>query len=214
MANQLKTGKLDTLQINDVLIVQARQVANDKVSLEFAEILDTNSNRSRTALGIFNKSDERFSSGARRAWLTCEPSDAAELLEIDGLSFEDDAKDWYEDEETGYVLMQLTILNPTVDGIPLKVEVTETITPTDWQKDNLKRAAKKAGRDGEFITHQDCHVFSNTDVVIGEANHTFLEPDTRAVSTTNKAILVNSNRDSFETVNTDTGEIVGSDLDS
>ena len=39
MENTLNSGSLDTLNLNDTLLVSARRVSNGKISLEFAEII-------------------------------------------------------------------------------------------------------------------------------------------------------------------------------
>tara|TARA_R100001594_G_C3960782_1_gene245345 strand:- start:13 stop:636 length:624 start_codon:yes stop_codon:yes gene_type:complete len=207
MENQLNTGKLETLKMGDVLLVKARNVANDKIQLEFAEVLES-STRTKSALGMFNKSDSNFTSGARRAWMTAEPEDAAELLGIN-VDFTENGN-WIEEETTGYDIIPLNILNPTVEGVSLKVQVTETTTPTQWQEENVERAAKKAGRDGDYITHEGNYIFSNTDVVLDEATHTFLQPDSTGVSSP-KAIPA-IEREEF--VNENTGEIVTAELNS
>ena len=207
MENQLNSGKLETLNIGDVLLVKARNVSGDKIQLEFAEVLE-NSTRTKSALGMFNKSDDRFTSGARRAWLTSEPQDAVDLLGID-IDFTEEGK-WEEEESTGYEIMPLHILNPTVEGVPLKVQVTETTTPTEWQEENVERAAKKAGRDGDHITHEGNYIFSNTDVVLDEANHTFLQPDSTGVSSPKAIAAVEQE----QFVNENTGEIVNAEINS
>ena len=66
MANQLNTGSIQTLTKGNTLLVNAQQVANGKVQLEFAEIIKS-STTGVNVLAMLNKSDDRFSSGARRA---------------------------------------------------------------------------------------------------------------------------------------------------
>ena len=39
--NQINSGSLDTLKSGETLLVSARQVANGKISLEFAEKIST-----------------------------------------------------------------------------------------------------------------------------------------------------------------------------
>lgn len=193
MENQTNTGSLETLIPGQTLILNARKVKGNKIQLEFAERLST-PDSPQSLLSAFNKSDNRFSqsSGVRRAWLTSEPSDASELLNVDLVN----AK--YIVNEDGREVHALNILNPTMDGQRMRVQIVETTTPTEWQTDNLERAAKRKGADGEFITHKGQYIFSNGDVVLGEPKHTFLEADTvSAVSTS--GIYAN--------VNVETGEI-------
>lgn len=184
MKNTINSGDLSSLTTGQVLMLQARKVKGNKIQIEFAEVID--SGRTINPLGLFNKSDDRFSSSkARRAWLTAESKDASKLL---GIDFSDNA-DWSTDQ-LGNEVLELNVLNPTVDvnGTihSLKVQITETTTPTEYQAANLQTAAKRKGKDGAFITHQGMYVFANTQVVFDKANHTLLEAD--VTTTTSKGI--------------------------
>jgi hypothetical protein len=177
MQNALNTGNLQTLTAGNSLLVNARKVAGGKLQLELAEVLNTSS--ANNPLAIFNKSDDRFSQGgARRAWLTAESDDASKLLGID-LS---DNQNWIVDE-LGRTVLPLNVLNPKVqvgdNTHTLRIEVVETTTPTEWQALNIETAAKRAGRDGAYITHQGKYIFSNTRVCFDKANHILLQSDAR-----------------------------------
>lgn len=192
MENTLNTGSLETLTPGNSLIVSARQVANGKIQLEVAERLEGGS-QSNNVLGMFNKSDDRFSAGgARRAWLTCEPEDASELLGVD-------VSEGYTTNERGHEVKALNILNPSVGGTVLHVQVNETTEPTEYQALNIETSAKRRGKDGDFITSEGMYIFANTSVVSGEATHTFLEAD---ASATTGGIMASHN------VNVETGEIL------
>ncbi len=190
MENTLNSGSLQTLNAGETLLVQARKVANGKIQLELAEILT--SSPTFNPLSVFNKSDKRFSGGARRAWLTCEISDATELL---GLDCSDNA-DWVIDD-MGRNILPLNVINPVAqigDNVhTLKVEVVETTEPSEWQAANLETSAKRAGADGDFIKHNGNYIFSNTRVTFDVANHVYLKADTASVKT--------------DSVNQNTGEI-------
>jgi len=195
--NKINSGDLATLKPGTSLLVHARRVANGKVQLELAERVETGTGSSNDPLAMFNKSDDRFSArGARRAWITVEPVDATELLGIDLTSGYNDA------DERGRELKVLNVLSPTAteDAIPLRVQITETVTPDDYQMENVEETAKRAGEDGDFITHKGMYIFSNTKVVFGEPNHTLLEAD--APSGTEGGIIAN------ESVDVTTGEIL------
>jgi|TARA_Y100000816_G_scaffold93730_1_gene64935 hypothetical protein len=190
MDNIINSGSLEALTPGNSLLVQSRQVANGKIQLELAERLEGAAQAN--PLAVFNKSDERFSQGgARRAWLTCEPADAAELLGVD-------LTNGYSPNEMGQMVKPLNISNPTVGGTPLRVEIIETIEPTEWQMANLQTAAKRRGKDGEYITHNGCYIFANSRVCFGEAQHVFLEAD--AVTKTTGGIPAG--------VNVQTGELM------
>jgi len=169
--NDLNSGSLETLTPGQCLIVQARSVANGKIQLECAEKLE--SSNSNNPLSIFNSSDKRFTSNARRAWLTAEPQDAEKLLDLPAGTL----TQGYSENDYGHSVKPLNILNPKVGDLNLRVKITETIQPTEYQMMNLETAAKRKGKDGDFITHKGKYIFSNADVTFGEPVHTFLEGD-------------------------------------
>ena len=158
---------VETLVSGETLLVSARTVRNGKVSLEFAEVIanpNSTSNSSNALVSFANKSDSRFASrGARRAWIT---GDQADLEEMVGEKFGDLSEP-----------KALNILNPQHLGLPIRIQVMETVKPDDYQKANIETTAKKAGKDGDFITCGGEHIFSNTVLITGEAEHTFLEGD-------------------------------------
>jgi hypothetical protein len=180
MANTINSGSLQGLQMGQTLLLQARKVNGGKIQLEFAEIVQSRSN-AVNPLALFNKSDDRFSqAGARRAWLTAEQKDASAYL---GVDVSDNNADW-EVDGSGREILSLNIINPTItingEKRALKVQVTETVTPSDWQAQNIDTSAKRRGKDGAFITHKGCYIFANTSVVFDKAEHVFLEADAAA----------------------------------
>ena len=128
--NQLKSGSLESLEVGQTLLVSARQVSNGKISLEFAEKI-TAKDRPVSALTVLNASDDRFSSGARRGWATAEPIDASNAFNI---NFGDDGE-WYTSERGE--MMDLDILNPEFNGTRFRVQISETIEPSEWQAENI-----------------------------------------------------------------------------
>ena len=183
MKNTINSGSLDMIQENQTILLSARKVNGGKIQLEFAELIKTTAT-SVNPLSLFNKSDERFSTGnkARRAWLTAQASDASAIL---GLDLSDNGK-WSVDG-MGREVLELNILNPvaTINGTEHKLclEIVETIEPTEWQASNLQTSAKRRGKDGAFITHKGMYIFANTRIVFDKANHVMLEPDATVKST-------------------------------
>jgi len=139
-------------------------------------------------LGMFNQSDDRFSSGARRAWLTSQIADVGRILNI---NCGDDA-DWVMDKERGKEVLPLGILNPNVGGKFFHVKIEETTIPSEYQADNVETSAKRKGKDGDFITNNGDHIFSNTNVVLmpeGETpTHVLLTADVATVATVAQAV--------------------------
>jgi len=176
---QNNKSAIDALKKGDTLLVNARKVKNNKIHLEFAEIISATT-KPMSALGLLNKSDERFSSSARRCWLTAEPADASDVF---GVNFGNDA-DW-EMTPKGEIL-ELDILNPEYQGTRFRVIIEETTEPSEWQADNLEQSAKRKGKDGDFITSEGDYIFSNTDVIQTNEDtdnlHTFLQPDSKTLA--------------------------------
>jgi len=188
MTNTINSGSLQGLQVGQTLLVSARKVAGNKVQLEFAEIVQSRSN-TVNPLALFNKSDDRFSqAGARRAWLTAEPKDASAYLSIDVT----ETNPGWSIDSMGREVLNLNILNPVAniegEAIPLKVEVVETVTPSDWQANNIDTSAKRRGKDGAFITHKGMYIFANTRIAFHKANHVLLEADAPKTTTQSSGI--------------------------
>jgi hypothetical protein len=177
--NQLNSGSIEDLKVGETLLMNAKKVNGDKLQLQFAEIVQS-AEREINALTILNKSDERFSSRARRAWVTAEPTDASNIFNI---NFGDDNEDW-EMTDKGEV-MELDILNPVFEDIRFRLLVTETTESTEWQKDNLERAAKRKGKEGPFVMNNGNYIFSNTSTILTNEEttdkHDFLIADSTMI---------------------------------
>jgi hypothetical protein len=187
MENQLNTGSLNTLKFGQTLLVNARKVANGKIQLEFAEII--NPQQEVNVLQAFNASDARFQTKARRAWQTAEPVDAVRILGIEAIG---DMTKYSADGK-----LELNVLNPTMGGQRLRVQIVETTEPRNqFEADNVATRAKRRGVDGDFILHQGQYIFTRAQIVTGEPKHTFLEADPVGVAPS-----------VFGNVNTATGEI-------
>lgn len=187
MENQINTGSLNTLKFGQTLLVNARKVSGGKIQLEFAEIV--NQQQEVNVLQAFNASDSRFQSKARRAWQNAEPADAVRILGIEAIG---DMTKYSADGR-----LELNVLNPTMNGQRLRVQITETTEPRNqYEVENIATRAKRRGADGDFILHNGQHIFTRAMIVLGEPKHTFLEAD--------RIPVANS---VFGEVNTDTGEI-------
>jgi hypothetical protein len=113
--------------------------------------------------------------------MTAEPNDATKHLGIDfGLTNDK----WYMSEK-GEV-MDLNVLNPTINNIRCRLVINETTEATDWQADNVETSAKRRGKDGDYITHKGNYIFSNTTIILtdDEPTHTVLEADEIAADNT------------------------------
>jgi len=160
------------------LLVQAVKTTNpSKIQLEFAEKTQGMEGNANALLSMLNASDERFTSGARRAWVTAEITDASKMF---GINFGDDA-DWVMDPNLNKEVLSLGIENPTLNGFELRIQIEEILEGTEWQLQNIETAAKRRGKDGDYITHNGKYIFSNTRVVPlkkgVEPKHVLLQAD-------------------------------------
>ena len=166
MENQVTTETVKQL-ISDLtpgncLLVRALKTNTDsKIQLEFAEKTQGLEGNANALLAMLNASDDRFTSGARRAWMTAEITDASKSF---NLNFGDDAE-WIMDPNLNKEILPLGIMNPSLAGFDLRVRIEETTEGTDWQLENVDRSAKRKGKDGDFITSEGKYIFSNTRVV-------------------------------------------------
>jgi len=196
MANLLHSGDLNTLKLGQTLLTRFRKIEGGFVQMELAEVKE--GSRGLSAAFVFNQSDNRFSrNSARRAWQPATPADVESTL---GISV-GDAEGW-EMDETGNEILTVNILNPVVSfegqEFPLRVQIVETTEPTDWQRANLNSAAKRKGRDGDFILHNGEYIFTRSSIVFSNPVDVYLQADTAPVKTP-----------TIEKVDVATGEILG-----
>lgn len=181
MNNSINSGSIDTLKKGDTLLVNARKVNGGKIQLEFAEIIKA-SNTGVNVLALLNKSDDRFTSGARRCWMSVEVVDAEELM---GINLGNDQA-WYTNAKQQEIL-DLNIINPIIQETRMRVLITESTEPTEYQSDNWETQAKRRGKDGDYITHQGNYIFTVSTIILTNEMpdnvHTFLEADTTSLKT-------------------------------
>lgn len=176
MDNQLNSGSLSTLKEGQTILINGKKIKGDKIKLEFGEIINSGGEtRVTSILGELNFDDERFTnSGVRRSWISGTVEGINKVL---GIRL-DTTSNWYMTEKGEMV--DLDILNPVhTDGTRLRMLVTETTEPTDYQRENVDTTCKRKGKDGDYITHQGSNVWSNTTIVKtdDEVEHTWLVSD-------------------------------------
>lgn len=164
---------LSALVIGETLLMSIRATANGSFQAEFAEIIPNPTRNS--ALAGLNEGDDRFDVSkpkARRAYakITAQAAMKQFGLDIAGL-------------KEGEVMEDINILNPSLDGLRLRVQVSESHVASEWAQANLEKAAKNFTnaktnekkyfvRDGKFI-------FSNTTVTNAEPKHSIIESSTQ-----------------------------------
>tara|TARA_R110002051_G_C8743899_1_gene499449 strand:- start:1190 stop:1792 length:603 start_codon:yes stop_codon:yes gene_type:complete len=176
---------IEALKSGETLLVQALKTQNpEKVQLEFAEKMTSLEDNASALLGMFNASDSRFSSGARRAWLTAQIVEVGKFLNINC----GDDGNWVMDKERGKEVIPFGILNPSAAGKRFRVKVAETTEPTEYQAENAETSAKRKGAEGEHILHNGQYIFSNTEVVLCSDDiapvHVFLTADAVTANST------------------------------
>jgi hypothetical protein len=159
------------LRPNQLMMVNARLTSDpEKVQIEFAEIIKR-SDRPIGLVGALNKTDSRFNSEVRprRAWETYQIKEANKAFGVDfaNLNYERAEGDMVERAWIGRTGL-------TFEGHPLHIQIIETTTATDWQAENLHKAAKSNGR-GQYYLKDGMPIFSNTQVVAGKPNHNFVD---------------------------------------
>lgn len=171
-------------------ITSIRKVANDSLQAEIVDFVERTG--SVNVLAKLNKGDARFKSGSeRRAWF---PVTLASLLEL-GLSTEAINKI---SALTYGEKFEVNLENPTIDGHLLRVQITESISPDIYQRQNTAKTAKQieidervannkklntpydltqfVGQVGYFLDAEGSYIFSRSSVAIdGQVNHTFVD---------------------------------------
>jgi len=199
MSNTINSGTVSALNANETLLARAITSSGDKIGFEFHEVIDKGDS---TTPGInmtylANKSDTRFTTRSQKAWLYGEQADMLEMFglapnALDGL--------WTVDQEyldrTGTSRNQamLNISNPTLIGhaspegesIRTRVQILESITPSEYQAEDLENRCKRKGADGDKILYQGNRIFRNANIVacVGDiaATNVFLDADKSPVT--------------------------------
>ena len=180
MANQLNSGKLDTLKTGQTLLTKVIKTSTNKVQIELAERIN-NPNATTTddgfsnALGMMNSSDSRFTAAGkpRRHWASVEPFALETMLNIEGLDLENGI--YTMNPETGKEEMVLNILNPvayvdpsTAESIEkrFRIRIVETIDGTDWDVENNRY--KTRGKGGDPVLHKGHYIYNKNQVVFAD----------------------------------------------
>lgn len=132
MKNALTT--IATLLVGQTLLVAARRVEGGKIQLEFAEKIK-NPSQGTNILAIFNEGDERFdqnNKGPRRCFMTIMPNNLEKLFKIKADTVPADGSS-----------LELNILNPSLDGKRLQIQITESHVPfSEYEASNPEKTCK------------------------------------------------------------------------
>jgi hypothetical protein len=158
---------IENLNGKDILITEARRVEGGKVQLAFAQKVENPEARPSSIVGLLNASDERFTQSGkpRYAWIAGTSQDIQKMLGID-------VSDLTEVGQT----KELNVLNPTINGQALNIQITETTEGSEYDLANIETRAKRAGKDGDYIKTEDGRfIFVKATVVTGEPKHVFIK---------------------------------------
>jgi hypothetical protein len=161
-----------------IVLESAKGVKGGKVQLTFSQMVQTG-NTSTNILGLLNASDDRFNqSKPRYAWLSGQPSDIASQFGISASAL---------DALTEGAELELDMVDPRLMSNPevqLNLQIVETTEGTTYDVANFATRAKRAGKDGDFITTADGqYIYVKTSVVAGPAQHKLIA-NTKRVQTT------------------------------
>ena len=193
MANQLNSGRLDTLNIDQTLLLQVQEAANDTYQAVFIEKIErgnlpTSNDDSGEidALASMNYGDDRFQRGSKTYVYSKVTAKGLErLLGIDGFSIENSTF-LSETTKAGKVIqvLKLNVLNPVnMDaehagyGMRWRVKLVEDTIPTAYQLKN--DAGKINPKTKELLTKDGAIIYTHHRVVYSKnaAAHILVEHD-------------------------------------
>jgi hypothetical protein len=171
---------VENLEGKEVLLVSAKKVGGGKVSLCFAQKISNPHARPASITGLLNQSDDRFGADSlgkpRYAWITGEPKDIEAHFGID-----------LSDLQAEGAVKELNILNPSIKGASLNIQITETTEGSDYDVANFQTRAKRAGAGGDFIMSEGKFIYVKSTVVAGDAKHVFIANTERMAAETGSA---------------------------
>jgi hypothetical protein len=164
-----------------IVLESAKGVKGGKVQLCFSQVVETGKAPS-SILGLLNASDERFNqSKARKAWLTAQPADVMNVFGLD--------LNLAEGEE-----LEINMVDPRMagDSRALNIQITETTEGSDYDVANFEVRAKRAGKDGDFITKDGKYIYVRTTVVAGEAKHILISETDRTPASNSASLIADA----------------------
>jgi len=194
MANQINSGSLSTLKLDQTLLSHVQKAANDSYQACFIERIDRNNTPTTEsdsdeidALSVLNYGDERFQQGSRTYVYKRITPESIELMQIknaDGTAFNLDAATFSaKTTKAGKVVQacDLNVLNPVVSatdhpnvGMRFRIKLVETHEPSQWQADNnghkINPSTKEALTVTDPATGEIKKIYSAHNVVLSTAN--------------------------------------------
>lgn len=164
-------------------IISVKRVANNGLQAEIVDKVQIRKN----PLQALNKGDDRFDvAKERHAWF---PVTVTSLQEI---GFSKDDLEKIDKLEYG-TKIDCNYENPRIDGELLRIQVTESTIPNEYQRDNALKAAKQLviseqvaksrglgkdmiGKTGYFLSPEGAHIFANSTIAFNsQLRHSVIE---------------------------------------
>lgn len=171
------------LKSGEMMLVSAKGVNGGKVQLTFAQIVETGANPTNV-VSLLNASDDRFAQQRPSfAWISGEPADIQTEFGIDvsGLA-------------VGEVL-EIGMKNPTIKDQPLNIIISETTEGNEWEVANFEKAAKRAGKDGDYILKDGMYIYRRTSLKLGAVSkddHKIFTDTTRSSSVSTASAIADA----------------------
>lgn len=186
MANQLNSGNLNTLKLDETLLVRVQKTANDSYQALFVENIDrsvinkTESDNTETianALAELNYSNDKFRRGGKNhVYITATAKDLERVLQIPELDIEnsDFGPITTKSGKTKYAL-DLNILNPMNMDTESKfyqqrfrVRLVEDTTPDAWQANNDDFKVNPST--GEALMKDGKHIYTHHTITFSKGD--------------------------------------------
>lgn len=160
---------VESLTPGETCLTHVKRIKGDKFSFQIVELIESTMN----PLALLNASDERFKqSKVRPAWINGTAKDAIKQFglkitedELNKLPIATGTSD--SALEDGKTKINLAVKNPKVSGLRLRVQIEEQVGKPQYEG----QTAKRAGAEGDWLTHNGELIYSTTRVVATEPQH-------------------------------------------
>ena len=160
---------VESLVPGETALTHVKKINGGKFSLQIVERMEADLN----PLALLNKSDERFAqSRVRPAWINGEAEDIIKQLglnitvaQLNALAVSTGTSD--SALVNGQTKLNLAVKNPSIAGMQLRVQIEEQTSEPQYEG----QSAKRAGAEGDYLTHNGELIYSQTRVVAGTPNH-------------------------------------------
>jgi hypothetical protein len=167
--NTVNSGNAQTMNMGDSILTIVRKINKDRKdpSKGFNFQIEVREKVAETSLlALFNPTDDRIiKPKAQPAWAMIEPETFKQLFNIDDATFERvnnlPVSTGVKELKENVHFVTLNILNPTVNGNRLRVQITEST-----EKSSEDQKSKVNPATGVVLTHQGKPIYRTTTIVL------------------------------------------------